>query len=83
MRGKDGEEIVALIPTDTDLVSVAAVLRALTGAFKGAMVRDVGHCGTYIPKQGRSQGVMEVFVPVKEKRISEVSTSKGRGNKNR
>lgn len=60
MRGQDGEEIVALIPIDTDLRDVVKVLRALARSFKGARVR---HSGTYLPRNGMPNGVMEVFRP--------------------
>lgn len=66
MRGQDGEEVIALIPTDTDLEHVAAVLKGL-GRFKGAKVRDVAHSGTYHPLHGPPQGVMEVFIPASPK----------------
>jgi hypothetical protein len=66
VRGKDGEEIIALIPTDTDLGAVVKVLHALSRNHKGAMVRDVEHSGVYLPKDGLPHGVMEVFVPSKK-----------------
>jgi len=69
VRGKDGEEIIALIPTDTPLDAVGKALRALSRSHKGAMVRDVEHSGTYTQKgDWRPYGVMEVFVPAKAKR---------------
>jgi hypothetical protein len=71
MRGPDGEDIFALIPTDTDLRAVGKALRALVRSHKGAMVRDVEHSGTYLPKHGLPRGVMEVFIPAKKEKAND------------